>query len=65
MTIQTVVKCDGLDCRNTLEVDECDTPEITMKLAGWGTDPDHSYWHYCSICWPKVEKELKELAEAY
>ena len=59
MTIKETIECDAWDCSNSMDVDSCDTPETTMQYAGWMTNPDDGYQHFCASCKPAVLKELE------
>lgn len=58
MTINTTVQCDALGCSNEREIE--DSYDSSVTAAGWHTDPNDGFTHYCPRCWPKVKRELKE-----
>ncbi|MBL4797621.1 MAG: hypothetical protein JKY50_09415 [Oleispira sp.] len=58
MTIFHLVRCDGYDCHNELELDHDNNPETVLTSHGYMNDPDDGYTHYCAVCAPKVQKEI-------
>lgn len=58
MTIETIIHCDALSCCNEREIEMDSDPAILS--AGWHTDPNDEFTHYCPTCWPEVKKELEE-----
>ena len=58
MTIETIIKCDGHACHEVIEVDECDSVEVTLIYAGWHKDPENGWEHLCPDCWPERQKYL-------
>lgn len=58
MTIKISIECDGLDCFNSMDIDECDTPEVSIRFSKWEQDPSEDSFHYCPNCWPKVKREI-------
>ena len=57
MTVEITVKCDGLRCCESREI-EHDT-ERHIERLGWGIDPRTGF-HYCKKCWPIVQKEIEQ-----
>jgi len=60
MTVEIVVKCDGIQCFAEREITE-DTDRCIRKI-GWYIDYDNGC-HYCPECWDDVEDEIAESEE--
>lgn len=60
MTVLKSIKCDDIDCTHSINVDDCDTVDLTMRSCGWQQDPEDPWLHYCPVCWDKIKEKYKE-----
>lgn len=58
MTIKIKVECDAHSCNAVQEIEDNHDSDIVRE--GWHVHPHDGYQHYCSRCWPIVEKEINE-----
>jgi hypothetical protein len=58
MSVVKVARCDGYSCHNEFEFDEDDCTDSALEEKNWMIDPNDPWTHYCSVCVPKVKKEI-------
>ena len=58
MTIKTTIKCDARGCHREAVIGS--ESDQAVESAGFKIDPIYGEYHYCSKCWPEVEKEITE-----
>lgn len=60
MSVEIILKCDGMDCCNDREI-YADTDKA-IEEAGWFIDYQNGM-HYCPGCTPAARAALAEMGE--
>lgn len=56
MTVEITVKCDGLYCSESREIE--DATERHIERLGWVAD-NRTGFHYCKKCWSVIREEMQ------